>query len=187
MIGKSINLFRTSVKTCWMTTARASTFLFPCISSFLQWLLVWFFFSTCSLLWLGLVCTISSVGAAGAPAGTDFEACCGRGPVLGLDREAVLVLSPRAEGVPDPVVVVSAAGTGGTGVLAFTTSGVTSGGGWCWLWLFPPAAPCELLLVFAGLAGTSRGLFLSTVLLTRLSLVEPLLCRGFWDVCFVRA
>lgn len=39
-----------------------------------------------------------------------------------------------------------------------------SGGGCCWFWLFPPvsADPCELLLAFAGLAGASRGLFLST-------------------------
>lgn len=39
-----------------------------------------------------------------------------------------------------------------------------SGGGCCWFWLLPPAvaATCELLLAFVGLAGASRGLFLST-------------------------
>lgn len=87
--------------------------------------------------------------------------------------------------------MVGAGRAGGAEVFAFTESGTRSGGGSCWFWLFPPPPPplvVELLLleVLVGLAGASRGLFLSTELLCLLSLAEPLLCKGFWVVAFVR-
>lgn len=110
-----------------MTVARASTFLFPWTSSFLSWLMAWFFFSDCSLLWFCLAVTVPSA-AATAPAAQGFDAFCRRDPVLGLDLDPVLALNPGLETpvVPDAVLVASVAGAGRTGVtgaLAFTTSG----------------------------------------------------------------
>lgn len=107
--------------------ARASTLLFPWTSSLLSWLMAWFFFSACSLLWFCLVATVPSATTAAAAPGLD--AFCRRDPVLGLDRDPVLALNPTTEApvVPEPVLVVSVTGTGRTGVagaLAFTTSGI---------------------------------------------------------------
>lgn len=87
------------------------------------------------------------------------------------------------------VLVAGTGGTGATGALAFTSSGIRSGGGSCRFWLFPPvdAAVCELLPVCDGVfPGASRGLlFLSTAPFSRLTLAEPLRCNGDCVACFV--
>jgi len=112
-----------------MTIARASTLLFPWTRSFLSWLMAWFFFSASSLLWFCLAVTIRS--ATTVPAAPCLEALSRRDAVLKLDLEPVFALNRRPEVpiVPEPVLVVSRAGTWKTavnGALAFTTSGTYS-------------------------------------------------------------
>lgn len=97
-----------------MTVARASTLLFPCTSSLLSWLMAWFLFSACSLLWLALVGPVLSTPAAAA--GPVLDGFCRRDPALGLDRKPVLVLAPVHEPTPVAGLVGSMDGAGGTEV-----------------------------------------------------------------------
>lgn len=102
---------------------------------------------------------------------------------MGLERAPVLGLLTAGEWA-EPGPVVSVGGTRDGGALALTTSGTVSLGVCCWLCPLAACCPPPLLLLLVALVWASL-LFLSTELLTRLSLVEPLRCRACWEACLV--